>query len=114
MKTIRNIIFFATITFFVVDPAYALMLISEGGEWPASWPQNLEPLRKHARTIVGPRLSQSHYAIPFVDREEFESAWPEILKVKSQGARFSGARLKVLSGQERHSGCRCPFSKSGE
>jgi hypothetical protein len=27
-----------------------------------------------------------HYAIPFAKREEMESAWPHILKVKSKGA----------------------------
>jgi hypothetical protein len=27
-----------------------------------------------------------HYVIPFTKREEFESAWPHILKVKSKGA----------------------------
>src|SRR5207244_3909467 len=27
-----------------------------------------------------------HYQIPFTKREEFESAWPHLLKVKSKGA----------------------------
>ncbi|MHB9081868.1 MAG: hypothetical protein ACYC3X_30755 [Pirellulaceae bacterium] len=27
-----------------------------------------------------------HYAIPFTKREDFESAWPHILKAKSKGA----------------------------
>jgi hypothetical protein len=27
-----------------------------------------------------------HYAIPFTEREEFEEAWPHLLKVKTHGA----------------------------
>jgi hypothetical protein len=29
---------------------------------------------------------QPHYEIPFTNREQFESAWPHILKIKSKGA----------------------------
>ena len=31
-------------------------------------------------------VAQSHYEIPFANREEFEAAWPHLLKVKSKGA----------------------------
>ena len=31
-------------------------------------------------------IAARHYAIPFKKREEFEAAWPHILKVKSKGA----------------------------
>jgi hypothetical protein len=31
-------------------------------------------------------VEQSHYEIPFTKREEFEAAWPFLLKVKSKGA----------------------------
>ena len=50
------------------------------------WPQELEPLRKQSRTLVGPMTDHRHYAIPFTKRQEFESAWPHLLKVKSKGA----------------------------
>ena len=76
----------AAIAFGVVGPAYALYSVSDRGEWPKSWPAELEPLRKQARTLVGPLAPQQHYAIPFTKRDEFESAWPHILKVKSKGA----------------------------
>lgn len=86
MKTICNIAVLAAIACLAVAPAYAVYSVSDKGKWPASWPQELEPLRKQSRTLVGPTIAQRHYAIRFTKREEFESAWAEILKVKSQGA----------------------------
>jgi hypothetical protein len=56
------------------------------GMWPETWPKELEPLRKQARTYEGPRVLYRFYLIPFTKREEFEAAWPQILKVKSKGA----------------------------
>jgi hypothetical protein len=45
----------------------------------------LEPLRKQARTLVGPRVEYRHFAIPFTKREEFETAWPHLLTVTTKG-----------------------------
>src|SRR5438270_8081590 len=69
-----------------VVPAYASYSVSERGDWPKSWPRTMEPLRKQARTLVGPMVENRHYAIRFAKREEFESAWPAILKLKTKGA----------------------------
>jgi hypothetical protein len=66
--------------------AYALYSVSATGDWPKSWPSELEPLRKQSRTLVGPLASFQHHAIPFTKREEFEAAWPHLLKVKTKGA----------------------------
>jgi hypothetical protein len=83
----RTIAVLAAIAFCAVASAvYADYGVSEEGTWPKSWPKELEPLRKQARTLVGPLVAQSHYEIPFTKREEFESAWPHLLKVKSKGA----------------------------
>jgi hypothetical protein len=82
----RTIAVLAAITFCTVGPAYALYTVSDKGEWPNSWPKELEALRKQSRTLVGPLAAHRHYAIPFTKQEEFESAWPHILKVKSKGA----------------------------
>jgi hypothetical protein len=77
----------AAIAFGAVSSAvYAIYEVSDQGTWPKTWPKELEPLRKQARTLVGPMVAQSHYQIPFTKREEFESAWPHFLKVKSNGA----------------------------
>jgi hypothetical protein len=82
----RTIALLAAIAFCTVGSVHGDYTFSFRGEWPTSWPKELEPLRKQARTFEGPRLPQRHYAIPFTKREEFESAWPHILKVKSKGA----------------------------
>ncbi len=66
--------------------ALAVYSVSDKGEWPATWPKELEPLRKQARTLVGPLVPQSHYLIPFTKRHEFEAAWPHFFEVNSKGA----------------------------
>jgi hypothetical protein len=65
---------------------YALYSVADTGTWPESWPEELEPLRKQSRTYVGPLILHEHYLIPFTDREQFEAAWPHLLKIKSEGA----------------------------
>ena len=65
---------------------YALYSVADRGEWPDSWPKELEPVRKQARTLVGPIVENRHYQIPFTQRDQFEAAWPQFLKVKSKGA----------------------------
>ena len=67
-------------------PACALYLVSNKGEWPTSWPKELEPLRKQSRTLEGPLAPNLHYAIRFAKREKFEAAWPHLLTVKTEGA----------------------------
>jgi hypothetical protein len=79
-------VFVASIVFCTACPVYALYSIANSGIWPKSWPKDLEPLRKQSRTISGPRFGPTVYEIPFANREEFESAWPHILKLKSKGA----------------------------
>jgi hypothetical protein len=64
--------------------SYADYRAWNSGTWPKSWPSELEPLRKEARTLEGNLVLNLHYAIPFANRAAFESAWPHILKVKSK------------------------------
>jgi hypothetical protein len=66
--------------------AYAVVGFSNEGQWPDDWPRELEPLRKQARSLVGPDAGSRHYAIRFDDRKSFEAAWPHLLSVKSKGA----------------------------
>lgn len=56
------------------------------GAWPKTWPQPLESLRKRSETIQGSEANLIIHGIPFAKREDFEAAWPHILKVKSKGA----------------------------
>jgi hypothetical protein len=84
----RTTAFLAVIAFCAVcSTVYALYSVTDKGTWPESWPKELEPLRKQSRTFNGPVAPQhKHYEIPFTKREDFESAWPHLLKVKSKGA----------------------------
>jgi len=82
----RTIPFLAAITLSaIVAAVHADYSVSDRGEWPDTWPKELEPLRKHAQTYEGPLVLYRHYLIPFTKREEFEAAWPHLLKVKTKG-----------------------------
>lgn len=76
----------ATVFCAASSAAYAMYTINNKGTWPESWPEELEPLRKQSRTITGSLLNTTHYEIPFTSREDFESAWPHLLKARSKGA----------------------------
>lgn len=82
----RIAILAAAAMFGLCSAAHALYSVNETGTWPKSWPRQLEPLRKQARTLVGPEVEQQHFAIRFSRREEFEAAWPHLLQVKTKGA----------------------------
>ncbi len=83
----RAVAFLVALALFSVGSnAFGVYDVADTGMWPKSWPKELERLRKQSRTLVGPEVLQRHYAIRFTKREEFESAWPHILKVKSKGA----------------------------
>ena len=64
--------------------AWADITVQDKGAWPKSWPAELEPLRKQSRTTEGPLGNFRYYAIRFTTREEFEAAWPHLLKVKGK------------------------------
>ena len=70
----------------LVVPAFAIYDVTDKGTWSNSWPKELEKLRKQSRTLEGPMVMNRHYAIPFKNREQMETAWTHLLKVKTQGA----------------------------
>ena len=76
------------IVFSLVSSVHADFTVTDQGTWPKSWPAELEPLRKQARTLEGPKQPYQNYAIPFTKRDDFESAWPHLLKIKSKGAQI--------------------------
>jgi hypothetical protein len=49
----RTIPFLAALALFAVCPVYADYSVWDKGMWPESWPKELEPLRKQARTFEG-------------------------------------------------------------
>jgi len=75
----------AAIALAALGTGYADYTFKLKGDWPATWPKELEPLRQHAKTLVGPMADNQHFAITFTKREDFEAAWPHLLKVKSPG-----------------------------
>jgi hypothetical protein len=82
----RTTALLVAVILFVASSAYAVSAGFPGGTWPKNWPKELEPLRGQAWTWEGGQLEVTSYAIPFANREEFESAWPHILSLKSKGA----------------------------
>lgn len=85
----RTTVFLAVATVVVLATyraAHALYEVIDEGVWPKTWPAELEPLRKTSRTLEGPMIAHRHYEIPFTKREDFEAAWPHLLKVKSKSS----------------------------
>ena len=78
--------FLAAVVFCLACPVRAEYSVRERGEWPANWPAEMEPLRKLARTYEGPKVLYRRYLISFDKREQFEAAWPHLLKVRGKGA----------------------------
>ena len=76
----------AIAVFAACSAVFAAYSVADKGQWPDSWPKELEPLREQSRTLTGGIVNQTHYEITFTEREDFESAWPHLLKVKSKGA----------------------------
>jgi len=64
----------------------AVYIVDNRGNWPATWPKELEPLRTQARTLRGPVVEEMAYEIRFNDRAQFQSAWPHLLSLKSNKA----------------------------
>ena len=82
----RATVLVAAIVCCTVRSVYAESVGGPGGAWPKSWPKELEPLRKQAWTWEHGLIMLPGYDIPFANRDESESAWPHILKLKSKGA----------------------------
>ena len=60
---------------------------SRGGNWPDNWPRELEPFRERAESVIyGVTVWTQYYIIEFSAREEFETLWPTVLRLKSKGA----------------------------
>lgn len=67
--------------------SFASVIIWREGKWPGPWPKQLKPYRQQTRTIdISGDIEETVFEISFENREKFEKAWPEILKLKSEGA----------------------------
>ena len=96
--------------------AHADYSVSSEGTWPKSWPTQMEPLRKQARSLRGSLADITLYEMSFTKRAEFEAAWPHILKVKTKGAPVILVRSPDTSMGRINAGVRihCPPGKTGE
>jgi hypothetical protein len=98
----------------------AMVTVSDRGLWPDSWPKELEPYRGQARTHgVAHGISENVHEISFPKREEFEKAWPHILKLKSKGAPLiieASPSTYGVTGSTAHTGVRilCPSGSGRE
>jgi hypothetical protein len=75
--------------FTVLVPASltAMVMESSRGDWPKSWPKELEAFRAQARTVRIANGTQEYvYIITFTDRAEFERIWPVIAQLKTPSA----------------------------
>ena len=107
----RALAFAASLLFLSPCVATADYGVRDEGSWPATWPKELDGLRAQSRTLEGPLVLLLHYAIPFAKREEFETSWPHLLKVKSP-ARPDRAHTwdKLLAGRQVKGRCLYPHT----
>lgn len=82
----RTVVLCAAISLCAAAFAWADYGVIDRGTWPENWPKELELLRAQARTLDGPLAPQLHFAIHFQNREQFEAAWPQLLKLKGADA----------------------------
>lgn len=108
---ISRVLLTVAVVLYAATAAHAVYTFSDEGNWPQDWPKELESLRKHSRSLVGPDAGSRHYAIPFADRDAFETAWPHILRIRSKGAPiFLSRGPNFFLGEDRSSGVviHCP------
>lgn len=111
----RSAVLLLTLVCCVVCPVQADYTVQNEGTWPDTWPKELDGLRAQARTLEGPLVPLLHYAIPFANREEFEAAWPQLLKVKTEGTAITLRRGPSfwLDGQATGVCVHCPPADDG-
>jgi hypothetical protein len=99
---ISKLLLLALFAGIALTDSQALMLPFHSGCWPQSWPVELEPFRERSRTMnVYGGWDTQVFSIPFESREEFESVWPVLLRLKSKGAPI---RITDLESQTDYAG----------
>ncbi|MHC4116715.1 MAG: hypothetical protein ACYSWO_04325 [Planctomycetota bacterium] len=82
-----TIILSVVISILAPSLCFGIVIEHSTGRWPDSWPKELEPYRKQARTReIAAGNQENVYEIRFENREEFEKLWPIILKLKDKKA----------------------------
>lgn len=89
----------ALVILFAMSDARALIIPSNEGMWPTSWPKELEPLRKKSQTLdVATGIQEHIYTIPFESRDDFEKFWPTLLGLRTPGSPLTLSKVGTDSG----------------
>jgi hypothetical protein len=90
-----TITLFAVMTMLASSFCFGMVIETKKGTWPDSWPKELEPYRKQAKTLeIATGIQENVYEIRFENREEFEKLWPIILKLKDKKAPLKLGRVE--------------------
>jgi hypothetical protein len=77
--------------------ARALILPSNEGRWPTTWPKELEPLRKQSKTLgVATGTQENIYTILFETREDFEKYWPILMSLRTPRSPLTLSRVGTV------------------
>lgn len=86
----------ALVVVFGAWDALALIIPSDEGKWPATWPKELESLREKSKTLdVATGIQEHIYTIPFETRDEFEKFWPILVALRTPGSPLTLSRAGV-------------------
>jgi hypothetical protein len=98
MKRIVIAVALLAVLFGALD-ARALIIPSDEGKWPETWPKQLEPLRKTSKTLdVATGIQEHIYTIPFETRDEFEKFWPILITLRTPGSPLTLSKSGTESG----------------
>jgi hypothetical protein len=87
MHSGKNILIGFVVIIFTASLTFASVITWRKGKWPGPWPKQLKEYRQQAVVIeVAEDIQETVFELAFEKREEFEKAWPEIIKLKTKGA----------------------------
>jgi len=95
MKRIVIAVAILAVLFGALD-ARALIIPSDEGKWPTTWPKELDPLRKKSKTLdVATGIQEHIYTIPFETRDDFEKFWPILVAMRTPGSPLTLSKAGV-------------------
>ncbi|WP_010587475.1 hypothetical protein [Schlesneria paludicola] len=96
---VRQKIQLAALTFALLATwnVHAWIIPSDRGEWPVSWPKELEELRPIAKSLdCATGLQECIYTIPFDSKEDFEKYWPSLMMVRTPGSTLTLSKVDEI------------------
>ncbi len=90
MKSVCRVATIFVVALLIPATSFSSVDVVEGGRWPYSWPSELNVYRDQASTSYEAAADhQTAYHIAFQKRDDFEKAWPHILRLLEQGSRLT-------------------------